>query len=128
MDVQLVDSGDVAHHPYKEQFSDFAACLPYPDVLFEVTTTPNRPDAMSIYGLARDLAARYRVPLRPLSSDVGPTGAPTTGRVVVEDTGRCPRFGGRRSRRPPRRTGVTGGKPLAFPRAAAAPIPQSGIR
>jgi len=27
MDVQLVDSGDVAHHPYKEQFSDFAACL-----------------------------------------------------------------------------------------------------
>ena len=27
MDVQLVDSGDVAHHPYKEQFSDFADCL-----------------------------------------------------------------------------------------------------
>jgi UDP-N-acetyl-2-amino-2-deoxyglucuronate dehydrogenase len=27
MDVQLVDSGDVAHHPYKEQFSDFAACM-----------------------------------------------------------------------------------------------------
>jgi predicted dehydrogenase len=27
MDVQLVDSGDVAHHPYKEQFSAFAECL-----------------------------------------------------------------------------------------------------
>ena len=27
LDVQLVDSGDVAHHPYKEQFSDFAECL-----------------------------------------------------------------------------------------------------
>jgi predicted dehydrogenase len=27
LDVQLVDSGDVAHHPYKEQFSDFANCL-----------------------------------------------------------------------------------------------------
>ena len=27
LDVQLVDSGDVAHHPYKEQFSDFAQCL-----------------------------------------------------------------------------------------------------
>ena len=26
-DMQLVDSGDVAHHPYKEQFSDFAECL-----------------------------------------------------------------------------------------------------
>jgi predicted dehydrogenase len=27
MDVQLVDSGDVAHHPYKEHFSAFAECL-----------------------------------------------------------------------------------------------------
>jgi predicted dehydrogenase len=26
LDVQLVDSGDVGHHPYKEQFSDFAEC------------------------------------------------------------------------------------------------------
>ena len=27
LDVQLVDSGDVAHHPYREQFSYFADCL-----------------------------------------------------------------------------------------------------
>lgn len=27
LDVQLVDSGDVAHHPYREQFADFAQCL-----------------------------------------------------------------------------------------------------
>ena len=27
LNVQLVDSGDVAHHPYKEQFSYFAGCL-----------------------------------------------------------------------------------------------------
>src|SRR4030042_1398351 len=27
MDVQLVDSGDVAHHPYREQFSYYARCL-----------------------------------------------------------------------------------------------------
>lgn len=27
MDVQLVDSGDVAHHPYREQFAYFAECL-----------------------------------------------------------------------------------------------------
>jgi len=78
--------------------ADFAACLPYPDVLFEVTTTSNRPDAMSIYGLARDLAARFRVPLRPLSADVGPTGAPTRGRAVVEDPERCPRFTAREIR------------------------------
>lgn len=78
--------------------SDFAACLPYPDVLFAVTTTSNRPDAMSIYGLARDLAAHYRLPLRHPSAEVGPTGAPTTGRVVVEDAARCPRFTAREIR------------------------------
>jgi predicted dehydrogenase len=27
MDVQLIDSGDVAHHPYKLVFSHFAECL-----------------------------------------------------------------------------------------------------
>lgn len=27
LDVQLVDSGDVAHHPYREQFAYFAECL-----------------------------------------------------------------------------------------------------
>jgi len=27
MDVQLIDSGDVAHHPYREQFAFFAKCL-----------------------------------------------------------------------------------------------------
>jgi len=27
LDVQLVDSGDVAHHPYKEQFAYYAQCL-----------------------------------------------------------------------------------------------------
>ncbi|MEA2062705.1 MAG: Gfo/Idh/MocA family oxidoreductase [Gemmatimonadota bacterium] len=27
LDVQLVDSGDVAHHPYREQFADYARCL-----------------------------------------------------------------------------------------------------
>jgi phenylalanyl-tRNA synthetase beta chain len=78
--------------------SDFAASLPYPDVLLEVTTTSNRPDAMSVYGLARDLAAHYRVPLRFPSADVGRTGAPTTGRVRVEDVERCPRFTAREIR------------------------------
>ena len=78
--------------------ADFAGCLPFPDVLFEVTTTSNRPDAMSVYGLARDLAARYGVPLRSPSGEVGPTGIPTTGRAVVEDSGRCPRFTAREIR------------------------------
>ena len=27
LNVLLIDSGDVLHHPYKEQFDDFALCL-----------------------------------------------------------------------------------------------------
>ena len=27
LDVQLIDSGDVAHHPYRDQFAYFAKCL-----------------------------------------------------------------------------------------------------
>src|SRR5437868_1432834 len=34
-----------------------------PDVVFDLDVTPNRPDALSILGVARDLAARLKVPL-----------------------------------------------------------------
>ncbi|MBM3694418.1 MAG: phenylalanine--tRNA ligase subunit beta [Actinobacteria bacterium] len=78
--------------------ADFASCLAFPDALFEVTVTPNRPDAMSIFGLARDLAARFGVALRAPEGEEGPTGAPTTGRAVVEDPERCPRFTAREVR------------------------------
>jgi phenylalanyl-tRNA synthetase beta chain len=78
--------------------ADFSACLPFPDTLFEVTVTPNRPDAMSIYGLARDLAARFRVPLRRPRADLGSEGAPTSGKVALEDAERCPRFTAREIR------------------------------
>src|SRR5213079_1429815 len=33
-----------------------------PDVVFELDVTPNRPDAMSVAGVARDLAAKLGVP------------------------------------------------------------------
>src|SRR5688572_12712973 len=33
-----------------------------PDVLYDLEINPNRPDAMSVAGVARDLAARLRVP------------------------------------------------------------------
>ena len=33
-----------------------------PDVLYDLEINPNRPDAMSVAGVARDLAARLRLP------------------------------------------------------------------
>lgn len=46
------------------------------DVLYDLEINPNRPDAMSVAGVARDLAARLRVPFTPLSppSPAGPGG------------------------------------------------------
>lgn len=65
-----------------------------PDVVFDIDVTPNRPDAMSIAGVARDLAARLGVPFRipdlPRPGEVAP---PTIG-VMVESPDLCPRFTG----------------------------------
>ena len=33
-----------------------------PDILFDLEVNPNRPDAMSVLGVARDVAARYKLP------------------------------------------------------------------
>ncbi len=66
-----------------------------PDVVFDVAVEANRPDAWSIAGVARDLAARLRLPFdipvpTPVAVD-GPTVEELTS-VVVEDTELCPRF------------------------------------
>lgn len=71
--------------------TDFVDHIELPDVVFDVSITPNRPDAMSVVGLARDLSAYFRVPLRmPDVSDPGGSG-PAGIRVTIEDA-RCVRF------------------------------------
>ncbi|HWJ61557.1 MAG TPA: phenylalanine--tRNA ligase subunit beta [Acidimicrobiales bacterium] len=50
-----------------------------PDVLWELEVNPNRPDAMSVAGLARDVAARVGVGFTlPLPPAAAPPGAPVT--------------------------------------------------
>src|SRR5947208_1756374 len=66
------------------------------DVIFDLSITPNRPDAMCIVGVARELAAHFGLPLQ-----VPEAHAPTdpavrsdiTVRVDAPD--RCPRYLGR---------------------------------
>jgi phenylalanyl-tRNA synthetase beta chain len=43
--------------PEIEIGTSFADLVPLPDVVFDLSITPNRPDAMSLLGLARDLGA-----------------------------------------------------------------------
>jgi phenylalanyl-tRNA synthetase beta chain len=50
------------------------------DVLLELEVTPNRPDLLSHYGMARELATLLKTPLKPLESrsvDVSPTASIT---------------------------------------------------
>ncbi|HEX2023184.1 MAG TPA: phenylalanine--tRNA ligase subunit beta, partial [Acidimicrobiales bacterium] len=63
-----------------------------PDVVFELDVTPNRPDALCVAGVARDLAARLRLPFAvpeppPLDGD-----GESHLSVVVESPDLCPRF------------------------------------
>ncbi len=62
------------------------------DTILEIGITPNRMDALSHVGVARDLAAVYRTTLTiPDVSGVPGTRA-TAVRVVIEDPELCPRY------------------------------------
>ena len=65
-----------------------------PDVLFDLEVNPNRPDAMSVAGVARDLAARRHVPFTMPTFEVAETGGDATELVQVEivDPDLCGRF------------------------------------
>ncbi|HHC07142.1 MAG TPA: phenylalanine--tRNA ligase subunit beta, partial [Actinobacteria bacterium] len=66
--------------------------LPRNDAVFEIDVTPNRPDCMSVWGLARELAAYYDLELRAPRTDVDESGPPSAVTVHIEDPAGCPRF------------------------------------
>src|SRR6476660_8146754 len=72
--------------------SDVRELLGLDDVIFELAITPNRPDAMCIVGVARELAAHFRLPLtvpEPAPAREGPS---LTVPVTVDAPDRCPRY------------------------------------
>ena len=77
---------------------DFADYVDLPDVVFDLSITPNRPDAMSMMGIARELSAYFDVPYEMVEPKL-PTvpGTPST-RVDIEDPTGCLRFTGREIR------------------------------
>ena len=66
-----------------------------PDVLFDLEVNPNRPDAMSVMGVARDLAARLGVPFAVTAPQVEEAGQPAAERAAVNIAAPdfCRRFG-----------------------------------
>jgi phenylalanyl-tRNA synthetase beta chain len=71
--------------------TDVIAHFRLTEPVLEVDVTPNRPDALSIVGLARELAASYGVPLREPSTEVQYAGESDDARVTIE-TVDCKRF------------------------------------
>ncbi len=71
--------------------------LPIVDSVLEIEITPNRPDAMGVYGVARDLHAVTAAPLAPdpTDADAEPSGSDTAddhASVEIADPEICLRF------------------------------------
>ena len=62
------------------------------DVVFDLEVNPNRPDAMSVAGVARDLAARLGVPFAIPEPEVPESGAGAGATVVLDAPDLCGRF------------------------------------
>lgn len=72
--------------------SDFLDHVELPDVVFDVSITPNRPDAMSMLGIARDLAAFWGVAVAVPEILIEEASDSATLKVRIEDEVGCRRF------------------------------------
>ena len=101
VEIGLADLFPTREEAHILDLSDFDApagtpladALELNDIILEIDnkSMTNRPDLWGHYGIARELAALYGLPLKPIApyqSDVG-QGSLT---VTVEDTERCPRY------------------------------------
>ena len=66
------------------------------DTVFEMEIGTNRPDAMNHYGVAREAAAIYDLPLKALNSETAPASKGEANfPIQVEEPQLCPRFSAR---------------------------------
>lgn len=91
-------TGILVLDPDIEVGTDFADLIPLPDIVFDLSITPNRPDAMSVFGIARDVAAYYRLPLRQPEVQLSEQDPPSKVWVTLDDPIGCPRYVGREVR------------------------------
>jgi len=77
--------------PVGTSFADYRSESP----VFDVAITPNRPDCMGVYGIARDLAAAGLGTLKPLPLRNAPASFPCPVEIRIEDADSCPAYYGR---------------------------------
>jgi phenylalanyl-tRNA synthetase beta chain len=76
---------------------DLGEALQFADVVFEVGVTPNRPDCLSILGLAREVAALFGQPLRhpEVNFPEADEAIDQFAKVTILDPVACPRYAAR---------------------------------
>jgi phenylalanyl-tRNA synthetase beta chain len=85
--------------PVGTDFADYHGS----DPVIEVAVTPNRPDCMGVYGIARDLAAKGLGTLKPIAMPAFSAAGACPVEIRTDDAEGCPAFYGRVV------TGVTNG-------------------
>lgn len=95
--------------------------LPLKDVVLDLEITPNRPDCMSVLGVAREVAALTGAELRVPSIELDEGGGPVESlvKIVVEDPSGCPRYTAR---------AVVGAKVAPSPQWMQRRLQASGLR
>ena len=88
-------SGILVLEEEAEPGTPLADVLPVADVVLELETTPNRPDLLAVYGVAREVAALYALELAPMPGVDPPRQAEEHVDVTIEDLDGCPRYIGR---------------------------------
>jgi phenylalanyl-tRNA synthetase beta chain len=86
--IMLLDDALAAGTPLAE-------VLPLVEEVLDVEPTGNRPDLLSVYGIAREVAALFDGELVPLDATEPELGGGGTVEIAIEDLEGCPRYIGR---------------------------------
>jgi phenylalanyl-tRNA synthetase beta chain len=84
--IELPDDASIGH-----SFADYQGSSP----IIDVAITPNRPDCMGVYGIARDLAAAGLGTLKPIAFPSFEASGACPVEIRTDDLQGCPAFYGR---------------------------------
>ena len=94
LELDIDPSGIMALDPSVKVGERLAEALGLSDTVFEFDLTPNRPDCLSVLGIAREIAAIQKTPLKypdyDLIDKIDTVSARTS--VIIEASEHCPRY------------------------------------
>jgi phenylalanyl-tRNA synthetase beta chain len=86
------DNGGIMEIEAKHSIGqDLKSYFALEDTCMEINVTPNRPDCLSHYGIARDLAAKFQVELKPWNHNLSKATVANTPAVCIKND-LCTRF------------------------------------